>query len=200
MRASPTAMTSSAQPLVLALSDTLAVWGPVALAVLGLLGFAALWTRLKTLEARLKAQDTRATLEEVRAALAKAAEERGDLDHRRLEHVLNEVRGGIKRTESSVLAVIENQANQPEAPQAQAAPPRQPALRERVTNRLLALGFTDIRIVTPSEELKAITDEGGDGSVALEARQGATHVKGRVQIRAGAIDDVDLKPFYPMFP
>jgi len=185
---------------VLALPDILAMWGPVALIVLGVVGFALLWTRLKALEARLQAQDTRATLEEVRAALAKAAEERGDLDHRRLEHVLNEVRGGIKRTESSVLAVIENQASQPQAPEAQAVPPRQPALRERVTNRLLALGFTDIRIVTPSEELQAIADEGGDGSVALEARQGATVVKGRVQIRAGAIDDVDLKPFYPMFP
>lgn len=184
--------------------ETVALWLPVVILVLLVAGFVVLLGRLGRLEARLRELDTRAAIEEVRGALAKAAEERGDLDHRRLEHVLNEVRGGIKRTESSVLAVIENQASQAEAPTQQAPAseprPRQPGLRERITNRLLALGYTDIRFVTTSEEIQAIADEGGDGSVAIEAHQGATLVKGRVQIRSGAIGDTDLKPFYSMFP
>jgi hypothetical protein len=184
---------------LMALSETLSTWGPVAVVILGLVGFAVVLRRLARLEAALQAQDPSRALDMIGAALTKAAEERGDLDHRRLEHVLNEVRGGIKRTESSVMAVIENQASQ--SVQVAVEPrPRQVSLRERMTNRLLALGYSDIRFVTPAEEMQALADEAGDGAVTIEARQGATQVKGRVQIRSGAIGDMDLRPFYSMFP
>lgn len=197
------AMLTPPTAFLMTLAETVGVWGSVAVLVLGLVAFGVLLGRLRKLEALLKQQDTRIATEEIRAALAKAAEDRGDLDHRRLEHVLNEVRGGIKRTESSVLAVIEtqaSQANQPAPARSSEPRPRQASLRERITNRLLALGYSDIRFVTPSEEIQAIADENGDGSVAIEAHQGATQVKGRVQIRSGGIDDIDLKSFYSMFP
>ena len=69
---------------------------------------------------------------------------------------------------------------------------------ERVTNRLLALGFEQIQIVTRSEKLAEL--QRNDGEVLVEAkREGVLH-KGRVDLRAGRLADVEMNPAYSIFP
>jgi len=183
---------SNSELALLVLIATLA-FGAV---VLGFLGV----RRLGALARRLEALEQLGRLEEIQEHLSRAAAERGDLDQRRLEHVLTDVRGGIKRLEASILGVLERQATE-----AQTAPPAQaersvPSLRERVVNRLLALGYSDIRVVTGSDELAELSGPGADGSIVVEVHQGASQLKGRVLLRGGTITDVELKSFYPIFP
>ena len=99
---------------------------------------------------------------------------------------------------NAVLDVLERQAATP-APTA-TTPRPDPSLRERVVNRLLALGYTDIRIVTGADELAELACEDAEGAVVVELRQGGSVLKGRVLLTAGSITDVQLKPFYPTFP
>jgi len=153
--------------------------------------------RLGQLEMRLQKLDALEKLGEIQELLAKAAADRGDLDQRRLEHVLVDVRDGIKRLEGSILGVLERQAASP----VEVATPRpDPTLRERVVNRLLALGYTDIRVVTEADELQELSREDADGSIVVEVHQGSSQLKGRVLLRGGTITDVDLNSFYPIFP
>lgn len=175
----------------LALGVTVALL--VAVAVLGLLA----QRRLRALEEELQRLGELERLEPIQELLKKADEDRQDLDQRRLEHVLADVRDGIKRLEGSVLGALERQAQQPTQT---AAPRSEPSLRERVVNRLLALGYSDIRIVTDAAELEELNAEDADGSVVVEARRESSLYKGRVLLRAGSLTDVELKPFYPIFP
>ena len=59
---------------LMALSETLSTWGPVAVVILGLVGFAVVLRRLARLEAALQAQDPSRALDMIGAALTKAAE------------------------------------------------------------------------------------------------------------------------------
>lgn len=171
--------------------------------VLGVLvvSFLAL-RRSSALSRRLETLEQLGRLEEIQEHLNRVDAERGDLDQRRLEHVLVDVRAGIKRLEASILGVLERQAADAQAERpAQAESPRPvPKLRERVVNRLLALGYSDIRVVTDAAELAELSAEDADGSIVVEVHQGATQLKGRVLLRGGSITDVDLKSFYPIFP
>ena len=73
-----------------------------------------------------------------------------------------------------------------------------PALGERIVNRLMALGYERIELVTPHAELEAIA--GGGGEVLVEARREGVPCKGRVRVRAGRIEAVQLQPAFGVFP
>ena len=165
---------------------------------------------LETLGERLDA------LEELRRSLARLVEQRADLDLRRIEHVLIELRDAQRRLEDVLLRAAQS-ARAPSDPAAPAGggPAGGSALAERVVNRLLAMGYERVQIVTSSEELERLAagpraagngsapNDGpprGSGEIAVEARRGGVLCKGRVQVRAGALLEVELLPAYSAFP
>lgn len=155
-------------------------------------------------------------LDEIRRSLARLVEQRGDLDLRRIEHVLLELRDAQRRLEDALLRASQT----PRSPSAPDALPPQAreggaGLAERVVNRLLALGYERVQIVTPTGELDRLAagprpgsngggadDEPapGSGEVLVEARRAGVLCKGRVQVRAGALLEVELQPAYTVFP
>jgi len=163
----------------------------------------AMVSRQRTFESRLARLDR---LDEIKRQVARIAEAGGDLELRRLEHVLIDIRDGQKRLEERLLQLAESPRGEggPEAESARAPgePERQPSvhLSERITNRLLAMGYERIRVLTPLEELAALVDEDGDGDVQVEARRAGAVCKGRVALRAGVISGVELKASHAMFP
>jgi len=159
---------------------------------------AALWVlvdrarELARLGRRLEA------LDELRAAVDRLTEQRDDIDLRRLEHVVVDIRDGQRRTEDAVLRAVQSGAGGGATNGALARSPGGARLGERVVNRLLALGFERVQIVTGIDELTALED--GDGDVSVEAhRRGVLH-KGRLKIESGAITATELKPAYSTFP
>lgn len=166
-----------------------------------------LWTlvnRQRALEDVLTRLDR---LEEIRAQVAKLAASGGDLDLRRLEHVLIDIRDGHKRLEERLLQLAEVAHSAPTMEVPMPSTAREPerksggALSERVVNRLLAMGYERIQVVTPIDELQAMLDgEEQAGDVLVEARRAGAACKGRVAIRAGSISGVELKSAHAMFP
>ena len=124
----------------------------------------------------------------------RSAAERDDLDLRRIEHALLEIRDGQRRLEDRLMRGVESGG----APLASGAGDGTPAsLVERVTTRLLAQGFERVQVVTPRDELP---EGDADGAVLVEAHRDGVLYKGRVEVRAGALHDVDMKPAYSAFP
>jgi hypothetical protein len=170
----------------------------VALCAIGALaGIWAIVARLRELESLARRLEG---LEEIRHSVARLAADRGDLDLRRLEHVLLELRDGQKRLEDALLARLQS-------PRSLEQPDRIPggmpaSLAERVTNRLLALGYERVRLVTPAAELEqlASSEGGGSGELVVEARRDGVLCKGRVLLRRGALTDVEIQPAYKLFP
>ena len=122
----------------------------VGLVVLALL--AAVLVLLYQVHARLQRQRTELGalrhLEPIEGAVRRLSDERGGLDLRRLEHVLIDIRDGQRRLEERLMAVVENLQGRelvlpPPAPGEGAFGGR---LAERVTGRLLAMGFERIEI------------------------------------------------------
>lgn len=157
------------------------------------LGAWALVRRLEEARAGLRALDS---LEEIQRTLARVLAQRGDLDLKRIEHLLVDLRDGSKRLEE-LLARTEEFRASAHANDA-LVPALAPALGERVLNRLTALGYEKIEIVTPNEELESFAAASGD--VRVEARRDGVLCKGRVRVRGGRIDSVQLQPAFPVFP
>jgi hypothetical protein len=176
-------------------------WWPEAVLWLGvaLLGAAAgaalaAWTlvrRLADLRGELRALET---LPELQRTLARWLAERDDLDLRRIEHLLIDLRDGSKRVEELLLRAEELRAARSDA----LVPAAAPSLAERIVNRLVALGYERIELVTPQEALETFARGGGD--VLVEARREGVLCKGRVRVRGGRIDSVHLQPAFPIFP
>jgi hypothetical protein len=162
---------------------------------------AALLARLRALERGLGAL---ALLEDLKRAVGGLAEREDDLDLRRLEHVLIDIRDGQRRLEDALLAVSEGPRSAVEAPErgAPGAPgargSRPVELADRVVTRLLALGYERVLLVTPHAELAALVD--GDGEIVVEARRDGAICKGRVAVRGGRITEVQVQPAYSAFP
>jgi len=180
---------------------TLPGWWPEAVLWLGLallavggataLGVWALARRLDRLRAALGALET---LGEIQRSLAGWLGKRDDLDLRRVEHLLIDLRDGSRRLEDLLLRGEERRVSSSEA----LVPVVGPGAAERVINRLVALGYERIEIVTSPEELEAFGVTGGD--VLVEARREGVLCKGRVRLRGGRIDAVQLQPAFPIFP
>ncbi|MCC6406696.1 MAG: hypothetical protein IT453_06000 [Planctomycetes bacterium] len=137
-----------------------------------------------------------AKLDELAASVKKLAGDRADLDLRRVEHVLIEIRDAQRRLEDALLRVSEQALAR--GGSGAALVPSSGGLAERVITRLVAQGYDRVQIVTPHAELERIA--AGDGEVTVEARRAGVACKGRVIVRAGALTEVDLKPAYATFP
>jgi hypothetical protein len=203
------------------------VWIAIAATLAVLSGTVAAWlayVRARRIEERLGLLQS---LERIDAALARFSESHAELDLRRLEHVLIDLRDGQRRVEERLLAVVEaahsgalareshtgafaqgpgEAAGTPgregvpalPAPPGAAARSTAGALAERAVTRLLALGYERIGIVTPEAELAALSD--ADGEILVEARRDGAPCKGRVLLRGGRIADVQMQAAYSIFP
>ncbi len=151
--------------------------------------------RLRQIEEKLQRLERLDTLD---AGLTQIVERHGELDLRRLEHVLLDMRDGQKRVEERLLAVVEAANQEHQSFTAIEKEGARGAVSDRIVNRLLALGFERIELLTQSDDLEALLKTGGD--VLVEARrEGALH-KGRVILKDGAIADVQMRSSYGVFP
>ncbi|MBK8179187.1 MAG: hypothetical protein IPK67_09945 [Planctomycetes bacterium] len=123
-------------------------------------------------------------------------------DLRRTEQLLGELRDGTKRLEDALLRNLSQGlpgGSQRPAPTALSTPADLAALlAERVTHRLLALGYERIVVITPREQFASILQHGGD--VLVEARRDGALCKGRASFRDGALIDVAMQSAYATFP
>ena len=178
----------------------------LAVAAAALLGVIAglvylLWVRFTRLDVGRPLE----SLPRIESALGELASRHADLDLRRLEHVLIDVRDGQRRLEARLLSVVESlqMSRDGLAPAGQKAggssgAPLRTALVDRITSRLLALGFERVELLTPAATIEKLAREGGD--VRVEARRDGVPHKGRVRVRGGAVADVELRAAYPTFP
>lgn len=137
-------------------------------------------------------------LEQIQSTLARVAREREDLDLRRIEHVLIEMRDGQRRLEDSLLRASQLAHHGDTArgvPSADAA-----GISERIVQRLYAHGFEHVQVVPTLEELAKLLESGGAHEVLVEARRAGVQCKGRVLVRDGVVLEVEVKPAYSMFP
>lgn len=165
--------------------------------------------RVAKLESRLSSRME--PLERIEASAQRLAESHGDLELRRLEHALIDIRDGLRRQEDrlgSLLDALEEARQNPPSPAlggdggagdpAQALRSRAGGLRDRIVSRLLALGFERIEVLTAVEELETILQSGGE--VLLSARRGGAQHKGRAVVRDGSLVDVHMRASYEAFP
>lgn len=137
-------------------------------------------------------------LDEIKTTLGRVAREREDLDLRRIEHVLIELRDGQRRLEDSLLRAAQSTTRPSEG-----APPGSAeavGVSERIVQRLLAQGYERVQVVPSLAELEALFTAEGAHEVLVEARRGGVLCKGRVLVRDGVVIDVELQPAYSMFP
>jgi hypothetical protein len=173
-------------------------WLLAALLIAAIFAAVGVWTlvaRWKELAALAQRFDV---LESVDTQLKRIVADRGDLDLRRIEHVLLELRDPSRRLEDTLL-----RATQAARPGASSNPalPDIATLSDRVINRLLAHGYEQVQLVTRLDELGAIFEaEGGVGEALVEARRNGVLCKGRVLVRNGVVTDVEMQPAYSVFP
>ncbi|MEM7310543.1 MAG: hypothetical protein AAF682_27960 [Planctomycetota bacterium] len=194
-------------PPLLVAQTTPATWPQlvlVALAAVAALGACAAavaaWTVASRGRELLDRTAVLGELEELSRSVRGLAEHRSDLDLRRVEHVLIEIRDANQRLEDVLLrhaeatreALVKGDGSLP------AATPGSDGLGERAVNRLLALGYERIQIVTRVEKLAELTAR--DGEILVEARKDGVLHKGRVLVRSGRISNVELHPAYSIFP
>jgi len=189
----PAALAPAGFDLVLALAA-------VAAAVAAGLAAGAAWSlvaRVRELGARAAPLDH---LETLARDVRKLTEERGDLDLRRIEHVLIELRDSQKRLEDALLRHAEatREALVRGDGTAALAAPAGDGLGERAVNRLLAMGYERIQLVTRHEKLLELVAR--DGEILVEAQKAGVLHKGRVLVRSGRIANVELHPAYSIFP
>lgn len=139
-------------------------------------------------------------LDSIEGLLRQMAARGEELDLRRLEHVLIDIRDGQERLEERLARQLESQP--PVSGDPGAAPgdvARVVGLSERVTTRLLSMGFERIEVLTTQEDLEALA-QSPEGEVVVEARRSGALHKGRVLVRHGSICDVRLRSSYEAFP
>lgn len=189
----------SVDPTTTPVSDAAAWLAPAllcgvgALLVLGTVCAWLLWRQhelLAALGGRLAALDRLAEIERATSALAAA---RGDLDLRRIEHALVDLRDAQRRLEDALLRAVERGASG-----ASGGAPASPDLADAITNRLLALGYERVQIAGSAEDLGRLA--AADGDVLVEARKSGVAHKGRVLVRGGRIHAVEIQPPFAVFP
>lgn len=167
-----------------------------------LLGVAAAGVGLLVVLLR-KFQETSQSLEQLRrlegieGLLEQTATRGDDLGLSRIEHAILDLRDTNKRLEERLVQLLEKPAATPEG--AESTPARPTSLSERVTTRLLAMGYERIELVTPLETIEHLSDA-AEGEVVVEARRAGALHKGRVLVKDGAICDVRLRSSYEAFP
>ncbi|MEQ1895614.1 MAG: hypothetical protein ABL998_24000 [Planctomycetota bacterium] len=172
------------------------LWLGVALLFLAAVVVYALFTLHRRLEALHAELRPLATLAELQRTLQAALAGRDALDLRRIEHVLIDLRDGTRRVEEQLLRLAEQRQEAASSSALVALAP--PSVAERIQNRLFALGYERVELIAPSAEVEALAQ--GEGEVRVEARREGALCKGRVRLRAGRIEAVQLEPAYPIFP
>ncbi len=154
--------------------------------------------QLRALEQRLAKLDR---LEDLRTLLARLVESGAGLDLRRIEHVLIDLRDAQRRLEPRLLDLAEKGGARAAVEPGEGGRPAGAApLAERAVNRLLALGYERVQVVSGPAELAELDQSDGDGEIRVEARRdGAVH-KGRVLVRGGAVTGAELRSVHSMFP
>jgi len=179
-------------------SGTVLPWlGVLAVLLLaaGVAVLGVLLARLRSVEANLAPLGV---LADLKRSIDNIAEGRDDLDLRRLEHVLIDIRDTQKRVEDGIVAVLEARSQAALVSGERAAGSGPVELADRVVTRLLALGYERVLLVTPHDELAKFTD--GDGEIVVEARRDGAICKGRVLVRDGRITEIQVQPTYSAFP
>lgn len=170
-------------------------WSWLVLALLGACAVAA-WVavaRLGEIERRLASL---ARNDESAAPGAPSRVAREGLDLSRIEQVLTEIREGSKRLEDALLRSIA--AGRPASAALESLGTQGVDLAERVTNRMLALGYERIVVITPREQFETIFEGGGE--VQVEARRDGAPCKGKAVFRGGALVDIAMQSAYATFP
>jgi len=165
--------------------------------ILALLGACAvgLWVavaKLGEIERRLKGLEREGDAQ----SPAAAGRAREPVDVRRIEQLLIEIRDGSKRLEDALLRSRSAARVPGEALALGGAAAAD--LGERVTNRMLALGYDRIVVVTPREQFDAILENGGE--IQVEARRDGAPCKGKAVFRGGVLTDVAMQSAYATFP
>lgn len=139
-------------------------------------------------------------LEDIRSGVQRVADEHGNLDLRRVEHALLDIRDGQKRMEDRLIQAVEAIHARTDTPVE--SDPEQSArvLADRVYGRLIALGYEQVHLLTPIADLEALASGDDEGEVLVEARRSGAQCKGRVVIKGGVILDVELRSVYSAFP
>jgi len=170
-------------------------WSWLIVALLGACAV-ALWVvvaRLAEIERRLAGKPRP---DEAADALSRSAGARENIDLRRIEQILGELRDGSRRLEDALLRAVS--ATRAGGANLEVAGAASVDLGERVTNRMLALGFERVVIVTPREQFESILNSGGE--VSVEARRDGAACKGKAIFRGGALVDVAMQSAYATFP
>ena len=138
--------------------------------------------------------DSLSSLDDIDSLLRKMAARGEELDLRRIEHVLIDIRDAQARLEERLARQLDSSA-----PEGGSSGLQPAGLSERVVTRLISLGFERIEILTAQEDLEAIS-LASEGEVIVEARRGGALHKGRVLVRDSSICDVRLRSSYEAFP
>lgn len=150
-----------------------------------------------------QARQAGAQIESLHASLARFAATREDLDLRRLEHLLVDLRDQGARTEETLLRTVQAARAEPSTSvEATRGSATSATWVERIENRLLSLGYNQVQVFLEREQLGQLDDasEREPVSVPVEALRREVLHKGCVRVRAGRIVDVELNPPYAMFP
>ncbi len=179
-------------------------WLLAALVLLGAISVALVARLVRRVEALEKSRVSTEHLERISAGLQRIVDAHAELDLRRIEHALYDVRDASRRVEDRLLASLEARASADSAVQVAGGALTTTSsavsglLAERVVTRLLALGYERIQFVTPLVEVQKLS--ASDGEIAVEARRDGAACKGRVIVRGGAIADLVLQSAYSTFP
>ena len=190
---------SAAETVLPAWAASTLPWLALALVIAAAAGAVGTWMLLARVRELERLGGKLDALERLESGLAKLALERGDLDLRRIEHALLEIRDLQKRLEDALLRTM--QAARAPAGAAPSAGEGAASLSERVVTRLLALGYERVQLVTPQAEIEELCASAApSGDVLVEARRNGVLCKGRVSVRGGVLAEVEMQPAYAVFP
>lgn len=196
-------------PLAIALAEP-GTWSWLVAALIGA-SAVALWVavaRLNEIERRLR----KLAPADPAARGSREDAERGETDLRRVEASLVELREQARRLQEAFAMRAEapvsgmdrstsgsaQVAGGAAASEALVTGDARGDLAERASQRLHALGFERIVIVTPRAQFPTILEQGGE--LLVEARRDGAPCKGRVLVRGGAVADVSMQSAYVTFP
>ena len=175
-------------------------WLALGAVLVALAATVGVWTLVARAREIQREGERLAVLEQIQHKLSELVAAREDLDLRRVEHLLIDLRDAQGRLEDALLRSLEAVRGRGAsgAGEALVSIGGAEGLGERVVNRLLALGYERVQIVTRPEKLVELAAR--DGEVLVEARRGGVLHKGRVVIRGGRLADVEIHPSYSIFP
>jgi hypothetical protein len=149
---------------------------------------------IRSLDDRLQKLDER--LRQLAESFDRVRLDRIEAQLDRLHEDLEDVREAASNVQPAVVHIPAPPAPAESAPAVVPAEPPAARLVTTVENRLLGLGYHDVVVLTDLTHV----DVGRDVELQVECWRGGMPVKGRVQLRNGAVRDVALQTVAQMFP